>query len=104
MKKVYLDEIEEKAGEIISFSKNNINEKIVELKESTNGFIWQGLGHSSYVNGYNARLNKVMELNNNMTKIAEYLLRVREDYDNANHRIDNAYNELLDEFESMRGV
>lgn len=102
MKKIYIDEIEEKSHELISFSKNNVALEIEELQKLPNSFIWEGLAKDKYLTGYNNRINKLNELNNNICKIAEFLLRVNEDYTGANQRIDNAYEELLSEI-SVRG-
>lgn len=99
MKKVYLDELEPKAQELINFSQKNIKEKIDELKLLTNDFVWQGKAHDSYIRGYNNRINKIEELNNNLTKIANFLLSVKDNYHNVNEKINTTYEELLSEFE-----
>lgn len=104
MKKIYLNEIETKGEELVRYSKNDINTKIEELKVSPKKFVWQGPAYDTFIKGYNTKIKKITELNNNLAKIAEYLLRVKEDYSNTNERIENAYNELLDEFNSVRGV
>ena len=104
MKKIYLNEIEAKGEELIRYSKNDINTKIEELKDTTKNFVWQGTAYDTFMKGYNAKINKMTELNNNMAKIAEYLLRVKDDYANANEKIENAYNEFLDEVNKVRGV
>lgn len=100
MKKIYLDEIEDKSRELINFSKNDVALEIEELKKIPNNFIWEGLVKDKYLIGYNNRINKLSELNNNVSKIAEFLLRVNEDYHGANQRIDNAYEELLNEIKA----
>lgn len=100
MKKVYLDEIEEESKELIDYSKVNIANKIEDLRKLPSNFVWEGLAREKYVTGYNNRVNKLSELNDNVCKIAQFLLRVKEDYNGANQRIENAYEELLTEIKA----
>ena len=101
MKKIYLDELEEKENEIVSYSQTNIKEKIDELNKLTNGFIWEGKAHDSYIMGYNKKINKLLELNEGLTKIGKFLLSVKDNYQDANNRVNNAYEELLAEFKKL---
>lgn len=101
MKKIYLDELELREQELVSYSENNIKNKIEELKELTNGFVWEGKAHNSYVAGYNKRINKLLELNEGMTKIGKFLFSVKDSYQDANNKINNAYEELLAEFNKI---
>ena len=100
MKKIYLNEIEEKSRELVSFSRNDINVRIEELKKLPSNLVWKGLAKEKYIVGYNNRINTLSELNNNVCKIAEFLLRVKEDYNGANQKIENAYEELLAEIKT----
>lgn len=101
MKKIYLDELEEKENEIVNYSENNIKGKIDELNKLTNNFVWEGKAHDSYVGGYNKRINKLIELNNGLTKIGKFLLSVKDNYQDANNKVSNAYEELLAEFKKI---
>lgn len=95
MKKVYLDEIEEKSVELANYSKNDIAKKIEELRLLPTTFIWEGPVKEKYISDYNKKIEKLNELNNNMRKIAEFLVHVKDDYTDANRQIDNAYEELI---------
>ena len=101
MKKIYLDELEEKENEIVNYSENNIKGKIDELSGLTNNFVWEGKAHDSYIGGYNKRINKLIELNNGLTKIGKFLLSVKDNYQDANNKVSNAYEELLAEFKKI---
>lgn len=101
MKKIYLDELEDISSELISYSENNIANKIEELKQTPNSFIWQGPAYNSFITGYNTKINELIKMNNGLTSIAKYLINVKESYGNANSRIDNAYEELLSEFQRI---
>ena len=102
-KKIYLNEIEEKSSELASFSRNNIHNELEELKNAPNKLVWEGLAKERYLNLYRKKLNHLYELNNNVCKIAEFLQRVKDDYDGANDRINNAYEELISELRPGRG-
>ena len=104
MKKIYLDELEDKGKEIISYSKNDIASKIEEMKLLTNNFIWDGIGYNSYIEEYNKVINKLEILNNNLTTIANFLLMAKDSYSESNSKIENAYNELLDEFAKIERI
>ena len=97
MKVIYIGEIEEKSNELANFSKNNIATEIDQLKELPQKFVWKGLAKDTYVSGYNKKINKLIELNNNVCKIAEFLVTVANNYTDANSKISNAYEELLSE-------
>lgn len=101
MKKVYIDELEEVSNELIDYSENNINNKIEELKQSTNNFVWQGQAYSSYIRGFNTKINDLMRMNNSLTNLAKYLLTAKESYSDVNFKIGNAYEELLEEFQRI---
>lgn len=101
MKKIYLDEIESKGNELVNFSKNNIASKINELKDAVSKFEWEGIAHDTYVNGYYNRINRIVELNNKLCKLSQFLLQVREDYGTANGKIETAYEEIIDDFRRL---
>ena len=103
MKVIYIDEIEKKSNELANFSKNNIAIEIKQLKELPQKFVWKGLAKDTYINGYNKRINKLVELNNNICKIAEFLKNVASDYTDTNNKINNAYEELLSEIKPHGG-
>ena len=97
MKRVYLEELESTGNNLINYTQNNMAKVIEELKLATNNFVWQGPAYNSYIKGYMVRIQRLEKLNNDMKKIAEYMLRVKDEYSNANGKIENAYNELVDE-------
>lgn len=101
MRKVYLDELEEVSNELINYSENSINNKIEELKQATNNFVWQGLAYNSYISNFNTKINKLIRMNNSLTNLAKYLLMAKENYSDANSKISNAYAELLEEFQRI---
>lgn len=97
MKKIYLNELEEKSIELANYSKNDINLELEELKKIPNDFVWVGPSKDKFVTGYNKKVERLVLLNNNICKIAEFLLKVKEDYNSTNEKINNAYEELLNE-------
>jgi len=97
MKKVYLDELTEYGNELVNYSKNNISSKIDELKKSINDLEWKGTGYESFIEGYNNRINKIIEWNNNLTKLASFLLTVTTDYNDTNEDIYKHYDENLND-------
>ena len=100
MKKVYLDELSDKGDELINFSKNTIAQKIIELSEAPNNFVWQGPSSVSYINKYNLLIEKIKKYNDGLTKIANFLVTAKDSYSEANRKIDSAYDELLADFGS----
>lgn len=101
MTKIYLDELEDVSSELISYSENNIANKILELKQSPSNFIWQGPAYNSFIAGYNSKINELTKMNNSLTNLAKYLTNVKESYSDTNSKINNAYEELLSEFERI---
>ena len=99
MKVIYIKEIEEKSDELVNYSRNVIGNDIDELKSLPNKLIWKGLAKDTYVNNYNKKMNKLNELNNNICKIAEFLKEVSGNYNEANSKINNAYEELLSDIQ-----
>ena len=97
MKKVYLDELSKKSSELIDYSKNNIANKIEQIRLLSESIIWKGPGSIEYLNNFNSKINQLVKLNNNVRKIAEYLLDVADNYNLANNRINSMYEELLKE-------
>ena len=98
MTKVYLDELEDIGSELVSYSENNISNGVEELKVATNNLIWQGPAYNSFITGYNTKINELVKMNESLTKIARFLLIAKDNYSDTNARINNAYEELLEEF------
>lgn len=101
MKKVYLDELEEVGNELISYSKNNIANKIEELKQVTNNFEWQSPAYNIYIREYNLKISNLERMNESLTILAEYLVRAKESYNDTNFKINNAYDELLEKIQKI---
>lgn len=98
MKKIYIDELETKKQEIVDYSEKNIKNTVSELKVLPKNFVWQGKAYKSYIAGYEAKMSKLEAYNTGLTKIASFLSMVTENFNNANEKIENAYDELLKEF------
>lgn len=96
--KVYLDELETSGNELVSYSKNDIANKISELKSATSNLVWEGNGADNYIENYNSKINKLEEYNNSLTTIANYLLTAKDSYTETNEKINNSYEELLAEY------
>ena len=97
MKKIIFKGIEEYYRELSNFSKNNIASKIEELSKLPDKITWVGIAHDSYIQGYNKQIDDVRALNDNIHKLAEFLLIVNERYGNANLTVNNDFEELLGE-------
>ena len=102
MPKVYLDELEDKGNELINYSKNNISNTINELKNATDNFIWKGPGYQSYISQYKTKMDKLEKINNNLSKIASYLIIAKDGYEDANMDINSMYEDLVDEYEELK--
>ena len=102
MPKVYLDELEEEGTKLVNYSKNDINEKINELAKATSNFVWNGPGYQAYITEYNSKIKMIQKINNNLTKIASYLIDAKEEYSDTNNQINSKYEELLDEYEELK--
>lgn len=97
MKKVYLDELEETGNELVNYSKNEISSKINDLKNVTKDLDWNGIGYETFVEGYNKKVNRIVEWNENLTKMASFLLTAKNDFNDTNEDIEKQYNESLSE-------
>ena len=47
-------------------------------------------------------LDKLIRMNNSLTNLAKFLLSAEENFNNANERINNAYEELIEEIKKIR--
>lgn len=102
MTKIYLDEIDSIGKILVNIAKVDISEKIEELKTLPNQFDWSGLSHDTYIQEYNKKINKIIGYNENLKKIAEYFFLVRDDYSNVNDKINEAYEEILNEIKKEK--
>ena len=101
MKKVYIDELETKGIELVNYSQNDISEKIDELKSIKEEFKWNGIGYLAYINQYDAVLNKIERINNNLSLIAKFLLDVKDGYEEVNMDINGVYEKALEDYEEL---
>jgi hypothetical protein len=99
MKKIYLGEIEQAGNDLINFSKNDINNKIEELKELPRKFVWETPTSNSYIEMYENMINKISNINNDLIKLAEFLLMADSDYSESNNKITKAYDDFIENFE-----
>ena len=99
---VKLDELEEKCNEIINYSKNDISQKIDSLDKLKNNFEWTGKTHNSFITGYNDEIEKMKEINQQMTLLGEFLLSFQTDYDNTQKKLDAMMQNYLDELEEEK--
>ncbi len=97
--KVYLDELEEESLKIINYSKNDINDKIEELKMIVNEMNWQGKARDTFVNEYNHRINKLKRINDKVRMFGEYLKFCKEHYGETNEKLKKSWEEYLNEIE-----
>ena len=101
MKKIYLDEVRATGEELIQFTKNDITSKIEELKLVTKDLIWQGQAYNNFIEGYNAKIVKLEQMNDSLSNIANFLITVNDNYGETNRKIDNAYEELIEDFKKV---
>ena len=69
--KVYLDELDEKSRELVSYSRNNIGVKIDELANVFKDTTWKGNASNKFITGYNQKINKLRRLNNTWNNILD---------------------------------
>ena len=101
MKKIYLDEVRATGEELIQFTKNDITSKIEELKLVTKDLIWQGQAYNNFIEGSNAKIVKLEQMNDSLSNIANFLITVNDNYGETNRKIDNAYEELIEDFKKV---
>jgi len=95
--KVYLNELEDESNKLINYSKNEIGNKINELEEVLKDIKWYGKACSTYLDGYNIRINKLKRMNNNFTALANYLKECYDNYNETNRSLGSSWDSLIDE-------
>jgi uncharacterized protein YukE len=101
MKKIYLDEIENSQNEMVNLIEKEMKERINELRKLTDNLVWQGRAYNSYITNYSKKMDKLDEFNMGLIKIIIFLSLTKDDYEEANTKINNAYEELLLDFKKM---
>ena len=94
---VELDKLDNKSNELLKYCQNEINDKIMELEKYKNSFIWEGIGHDSFINLYNDEIIKLKTLKNNMEKISNFVMLFKNNYYDTNSKLDNSWDEYLQE-------
>ena len=95
--KIYLNELEEQTNKLVTFSKNDINTKISELKTIFDDVNWQGKGHNTFINGYNNKINYLEKMGNNILLLTEYLTNCHNDYSETNDKLIKSWDKFMDE-------
>ena len=98
--KVYLDELDEKCNELTNYIKNDINDKINELSHAFDDVNRFGNASTTYINGYNRKIEKLIKLEHNMELLANYLKEYHDNYSETNNSLGKSWTSFIDE---MRG-
>ncbi len=99
---VYLDELEEKSDELIRFSRNDMKNKVQEIKKDFNDLNWHGEAHDSYAKGYDARIEKINTMMDRLSLLGEYLKMCKDSYWETNEKLENSWNEFMDELDKEK--
>lgn len=104
--KVYLDELEEESNKLINYSKNDINNKIEELRKIIYEINWQGNARDSYINEYNNKIEKINNMNSKIRMLGEYLKFSKEHYGETQEKLKKNWEEYLNELkkEDLNGL
>ena len=100
--KIYLDELSDCSHNLISYSKNDINNKINEIKVLGESIKWKGLAHDNFINGFNKRIEKINKLNEKMALFGEYLEGAHINYSNTSSKLNNSWEEYYREIRVER--
>ena len=95
--KIYLDELETNSNKIVDYSKNTINSKINELDKIFDNLNWRGKAANTYLNGYKTRIDKLYKINDNITKLAQYLQSGFTDFNETNNDLSKSWDAFIDE-------
>ncbi len=101
MKRIYLDEVEDTSYKLVHYSNNEIANKINDLKNAVNNFVWEGPASAVFLQKYNIKIEKMIQMNESLANIGKFLLNVKDNYSDVNRKIDNSFNELMGEFEKV---
>ncbi len=99
---VQLDELEDKSNELINYSKNDINNKIEELRKVVSEFTWKGPSHDAFINGYNERIKKITSINNKMQLFGEFLKFAQNDYKETNAKLMDSWEKYITTLEIIK--
>ncbi len=93
---VELTTLEEKSKELISYSKNNINDQILNLQKAVNDIDWSGPAKEAFDIRYNKLINDLNKFNSNIELFGEYLLFFKNNYGEANDKLMKSWQEYID--------
>ena len=101
--KVYLDELAESGNELVNYAKNDINNKIDELKNLAKSIDWSGPAHDKFIINFNEKLEIVQNLNNKLVLLGEFLTHAHDSYNEANKKVVLSWEKYLDEMGNKNG-
>ena len=103
VKKIYLDEVEDTSYKLVHYSNNEIANKINDLKNAVNNFVWEGPASAVFLQKYNIKIEKMIQMNESLANIGKFLLNVKDNYSDVNRKRDNSFNEGMGEVEKGGG-
>jgi len=102
MTKILLNELEKVGNELVNYSKVDISNQIMELKNLPKQFNWDGPSSVYYVESYEKKMNKLIRMNNNLAVLAEFLLSANSNYSLSSKKVNQSYNDLMSELKDER--
>lgn len=95
--KVYMDELSDSSNKLINYSKNDINDKINEIKALADSIKWSGPAHDSFMIGFNEKITEVQKLNSKLELLGKFLTHAHDNYDETRKDVNKSWEKYLEE-------
>ena len=95
--KIYLDELSDASNRLVNYSKNDINNKIAEIKAIGESINWVGPAHDKFISGFDKQITNLNRLNDKIRLFGEYLDHAYESYNDTNNDVHKSWDNYLDE-------
>jgi len=92
---VFIEELEMKSIDLISFSEIDINTKIDELEAIVKQIKWEGKVHDVYLENYQKKINRLRKVNERMKLFGEYLKFCSKHYGETQEKLNKMWEEYL---------
>ncbi len=95
--KIYLNELDDTSKKLVRYSKNDIKNKINEIKDIGMSLNWKGPAHDNFMNGFNKKIENLNLLNDKICLLGEYLDNCYSSYNETSNKVNNSWEEYLSE-------
>ncbi len=100
--KVYMDELADSSNKLVNYSKNDINDKINEIKALAESIKWSGPAHNRFMIGFNEKITEVQKLNNKLELLGRFLTHAHDSYDETRKDVNKSWEKLLEEMRDKK--